>query len=315
MNIPVLASACDSILNTASSLTDEEPTPSDSSSDVGSLHNIQTWQLAQASAFCLTAHLLSETYPAGPLKVLLDTLPWVEVSGTPKDSPQYLKLIVIQHALANRAVGSFYTQLRHMLVDGQLPPLSKGYLPPAFGLIPLSAMLETPMPFSSDNVQQFSRCHLTSIEDPSFFTGDEWTGYFFASVGIPTIFNAIGGRNVDLVYNNGVGQWPRGGQFPQGRNFEPIIRFHLVEPYDANLDSYTLKSNNFYSQIELHNLTITVEKTSGRLSIFHWHWAQAGTFASEAVITPFGIVSVIIRNRFWLWMWKKSWSVPLADAM
>jgi hypothetical protein len=97
-----------------------------------------------------------------------------------------------------------------------------------------------------------------------------------------TAFDEIGGRSVDLVYTDDVG-WRGFGQFAQDCDFEPVVRFQLVEPYDPDYHSYTLKSNNFYSEVELHHLTITLEKSTGRLSVAQWHRRQLGFMDSEVV--------------------------------
>jgi hypothetical protein len=163
-----------------------------------------------------------------------------------------------------------YTELRHhVLVNSHISPRSAGEIPPSFQAIPLSSTMEIPVPFLRNAVQHFSKCHVGSILNPDFFTGDGWTEYFCAILGNTTIFNAIGDRNVDLVYDNNVGQWSGLGEFPEGRDFESVVRFQLVEPHDADHDHYTLKSNNFYSEVELDDLTTTVERSTGRLSIAH----------------------------------------------
>lgn len=145
------------------------------------------------------------------------------------------------------------------------------------------------------------------MTDPSFFISDEWTGYSSISGSKKTTFNGIGGKNFDLLYHSDVGQWSGLGQFPQGRDFEPVVRFRLAEPYDGG-DRYTLQSNNFYSEGELHILTIEVQRSIGRLKITHWHRLRPDFMTTEAVITPFGIISGLVPHQCWLWLWKTKWS-------
>lgn len=286
-----------------------------SSVDVESPHNIQTWQLAQASAFCMTAHLLSQPCPTGSSKRLLDFVSWTQTAGEQKVSPRYLKLAYIQHALVNRVVGYFYTHLRFELRHGRPSPHITGHLVPDFRAIPLATMTKLPAPFSRHAVEDFSQSHLSCISDHTFFTGDGLTVYFSVSKGDTLSFNGIGDYNADLVYNNDIGQWRDVfGQLPHGRDFDPIVRFQLVSPYQASHETYTLNSNNFYSGVELHRLTVVVEKRMGKMDIDHWNRAPNGFYISEAVVTPFGLVSGLIPNKFWLWLWKKSWSVVPSEA-
>ncbi|KAF2820197.1 hypothetical protein CC86DRAFT_118258 [Ophiobolus disseminans] len=315
MDVAALVSICDSILHTPFSTTDTEHSIYKFSCDFESPHDIQTWQLAQASAFCLTAHLLSQTCPTELPENLLGFVAWINVSGVQRNSPHYLKLTCIQHAFANRAVDYLSSRLRYLLVHCRSSPRATEYIPPTFSAISPATTMELPMPYSRNAAQEFSKCHLPCILDPRILTGDEWTGHLSAEDGDKDVYSGIGAHNTELVYNNDRGQYRDPEDFPHGRDFEPIVRFQLVEPYDSTHDTYTLESNNFYSSSELHRLTVRVEKSTGRLSIAHWHLNSFQRMASEAVITPFGIVSGMVPYKLWLWMWKKSWSMPLAEII
>jgi hypothetical protein len=123
-----------------------------------------------------------------------------------------------------------------------------------------------------------------------------------------TTFNGIGGKNNNLYYQGDLGYWQGLGQFPQGHQSEPVVRFRLVEPYDAHSDSYMLQSNNFYTGRDLHIFTIEVQRRTGRLKIAQWHRLRPDFMVTEAIISPFGIVSGLVPNMCWLWLWKAKWS-------
>ncbi|KAF2176007.1 hypothetical protein K469DRAFT_761489 [Zopfia rhizophila CBS 207.26] len=276
--------------------------------------NAHAWYLAQATAFCLSARLLSTETPTGagngePPR-LLESVQWFRLTAhNPLDLSvgDSAKLITMLHALANRVVGFFCAELRWALATNSTPMgTTTGFPhPPTASTIPFASFMKPPVPFTPRGLEAFSKCHLPSMTEPSFFVDDEWTGYISLNLGPETCmrFDGIGGDHVD-VSNNHLDQFPN-GHFPF--RVERVVRFRLVQTYGN--DRYQLQSNCFHTQTALHLLTVTVDRTTGRLAIAHQTPFRMDRVLMDAVITPFGIVErVIPLPGHWMWLWKRDWS-------
>ncbi|KAF2647190.1 hypothetical protein K491DRAFT_784873 [Lophiostoma macrostomum CBS 122681] len=270
-----------------------------------------TWKLAQAAAFCLAMQHLAQT-ASDASSDLLRSVPWfrlVDLDRQEVSAKDRGRLIMMQHALANRAVGFLCAKLRHALVNGNTASQYAAglYAPPTARTIPFPRLMDLPLPFTPNGPERFGDCHLSAMTDPSFFVDDEWTGCT-SKFGLSEVHvNRIGGSHRDgfAPANSGLSTPP--GNFPNGRHFEHVVRFHLVEQHDGN--QYKLQSNNYHSETDLHNITMTMEKNTGHLTITHWHPLVPDFITSDAVITPFGIVSrLLLSEEYWIWLWKVQWS-------
>lgn len=277
-----------------------------------------TWRLAQAAAFCLAVQHLSLPAPSEPSD-RLSSVPWFRLADSNQQevlAEDRGRRIVMQHALANRAISFFCTKLRYALANGGTSSQSTVglFAPPTASTIPFPRFMDLPLPFTPGGPEHFSKCHLPTATVPTFFTDDEWTGYITLSrQGDGRCVNGIGGSHRDgfAPANSGMSTPP--GHFPHGRHFERVVRFRLVEEYDGN--RYRLQSNNFHSELDLHNLSIMVEKDTGHLIITHWHPRTPDFITSDAIITPFGIVSRLLPSEpFWMWLWKVQWSESMESC-
>ncbi|KAF2187530.1 hypothetical protein K469DRAFT_770532 [Zopfia rhizophila CBS 207.26] len=278
--------------------------------------NAGAWHLAQAATFCLSARLLSNETPTRARDreppQLLQSVQWFRLITHNRldllvgDSA---KLLTMLHALANRAVGFFYAELHWALATNSTPMETTAGLPHPLtaSTIPFASFMEPPVPFTPRSLEAFSKCHLPSMTDPSFFVDDEWTGYTSLNLGSgPRLrFDGIGGDNLDVIRNR-LDQLPN-GYFPF--RVERVIRFRLVQTYGDN--RYQLESNCFHNQVALHILTVTVDRCTGRLVIAHRAPFGISRGLTDAVITPFGIVQAEIpQPGHWTWLWKCNWSNP-----
>lgn len=272
------------------------------------------WRLAQTSAFCLTMWNLSmATFPKadnGAME-LLQTPDFVSLDQqSTTSSVDWQRHVVIQHSLANRAVGCAYAMIcfdraKRKAASQSLIGLA---CPPTSRTIPLQQLMDLPLPFSTSSLERFNKCHVLRMATPDFFTDDDWTGYR-TSPGLPgygIFVLGIGGTHHDGYDNPITGISAPFGDFPHGRDFEPVVRFQLVEERDNGL--FVLQSNNFHSEFELHRIRLTVAPQSGLLTIQHWHPMRADFGTTQGAITPFGIVTYFdTKPGHWTWLWKVSW--------
>jgi hypothetical protein len=237
-------------------------------------------------------------------EVLL-SVPWVPTNSSefdPSDQEKQKKLVAIQHALANRIVGFFCVRLRLYRIT---TPCQDGlYGPPSALTIPFFRQMNLPVPFIENSLESFCKCDLPAMADPTFITKDQWTGctgLFDNPLGYP--FNAIGGQHAGGFEHPPLSARP--GTYPNGRAFEGVVRFQLVR---ENNISYTLQSNNFHSEVELHRIRLDITRETGQLTMHHWHRMRTDFMTTYGVITPFGIVSHFNLRSIWLWLWKVEWS-------
>jgi hypothetical protein len=315
--VPFLDRLCTAVLQTATTVPHFEVDIPDIailalSTDSGTF-DTHTWRLAQASAFCLSMRSLSlHSFPeVVAYSKVLRTLPrpeLVELDHPTIPTQDWERHVVIQHALANRIVGCAHAQIRFALANRSATSQSTVSLSslPTNRSIPFQQLMNLPLPFSADSIEYFSKCHVPYMLTPSFFTAEEWTGYFTAVVmpGYSIRVDGIGGPHHDGFDNPVTGSSAPPGNFPNGRHFESVVRFQLAEQRHNGL--YVLQSNNFHSENMLNRLTITVSPQSGLLIVQYWVPMGTGLLTSEGVMTPFGIIAGIIPGM-WMWLWKVSW--------
>jgi hypothetical protein len=274
--------------------------------------SLHTWHLAQAAAFTVSVHYLAMQTLGEDCGELLCAVPWLPTNSPDFDqsnAEMLKKLTTIQHALANRVVGFFAARLR--LARSTTSCKDGIYDPPSATTIPFSRQMSLPIPFMGEGLEDFCQCHLPAMADPRFITGDLWTGcmgFFSNHLAYGSGFNSIGGNSWDGIHHP---EHDEIGDYPNGRSFEGIVRFELVSETNT---SYTLQSNNFYSEGDLHRVRLDIIRKTGQLTMRHWNRMQVHHnftdyfMITDGVITPFGIVSHMSSPGRWLWLWKLDWS-------
>jgi hypothetical protein len=263
---------------------------------------LQTWLLAQAAAFSLTMRLLLQPNSRTYSRTLMCTGPWRPTQVPTRETQK--KLVVMQHALANRAVGFFCARLRSARAG--LAPAPGLFQPPSAATVPLLRQMTLPVPFTALSLDTFNTCHVSAMANPEFLTLGDWTGCITMLGQREYSFNAIGGRHHDGFDHPGGSAPP--GFYPHGRSFEGVVRFR---PTGSDGRSFQLQSNNFYSEAGLHRLRLAVDRRTAQVTIHHWHPMMANFMVTEGVITPFGIVSWLLQPGYWMWLWKVEWSTLL----
>jgi hypothetical protein len=172
---------------------------------------LQTWLLAQAAAFSLTMRLLLQPSPHTYSRTLMCTGPWLPVQVTTRETQK--KLVVMQHALANRAVGFFCARLRSARAG--LAPAPGLFQPPSAATVPLLRQMTLPVPFTASSLNRFSTCHIPAMADPGFLTSGDWTGCITVLGQREYSFNAIGGRHHDGFDHPGGSAPPGSYPYPQ----------------------------------------------------------------------------------------------------
>jgi hypothetical protein len=158
--------------------------------------------------------LLLQRSPCTYSRTLMFTRPWLLLQVTTRQTQK--KLVVMQHALANRAVRFFYARLRSARA-GLAPAL--GLLqPPSAATMPLLRQTTLPVPFTASSLNTFSTCHIPAMADPEFLTSGDWTGCITVLGQREYSFNAIRGHHHDGFDHPGGSAPP--GSYPYGRSFE-----------------------------------------------------------------------------------------------
>jgi hypothetical protein len=265
---------------------------------------VATWRFVQATSFCLSLHLLSSS-PALHTSdeeppALLQYLQWFRITGFEGEILQNQEIdkhMVMLHTLANRAIGLFVRELRWALTSGRtLNPNPIGLFPPPnASTIPLTDFLVPPVPFTPESLEGFGRCHLSVMTEPGFFVDDEWTGY---------IYNHRTDGGASFVGFGGLPPRRRPSQDQSGINRS--IQFHREVQGDDS--KFTIRSHNVRSQAWPARFEITVDRTTGHLTVAMIISNVLRRVFSDAVITPFGIVGGIFTRGSWLWLWKCKWS-------
>jgi hypothetical protein len=268
------------------------------------------WLSAQTASLCFAIGALSDvnhTYQAEEPFARLEDVQWFNSTAIQRDCADAL---VMQHALANAAVGSFCLELRAALHGERTigEDFEGTASPPTASNIPLASQMVSSLPTSPDNVESSSPSCLMATVSPDFFTDHAWTGYLTTRGDWRSVYHGIGGHNLmDLPLTGGAGH-PNSTNAPVA--LDHTVRFRVVNTL-ANGD-FVLQSNYFHTRDNMYTLTVLVERRTGRLSICMSRPGDPPPRALQAsprnaISTPFGIVYGIEPGS-WLWLWKVDWS-------
>ncbi|KAF1925010.1 uncharacterized protein M421DRAFT_267072 [Didymella exigua CBS 183.55] len=269
------------------------------------------WLSAQTASLCFAIGALSDVnhaYQSEEPYARLEDVQWFNSNATQQDCADTL---VMQHALANTAVGCFSLELRAAL--GGERTIGEDFegtaSPPTASSIPLAAQMVSSLLSSPGNFKDSSPSCLMATVDPVFFTSHAWTGYLTTRGDWRSVYHGIGGHNLrDLPLTNGLDH-AGSASFPIA--LDHTVRFRVVDTL-ANGD-FVLQSNYFHTRDDMYTMTVLVEKRTGRLSICMLRPDDAPpraiqAYPRNALNTPFGIVYGIEPGS-WLWLWKTEWSV------
>ena len=268
------------------------------------------WLSAQTSSLCFAIGALSESgfnYQSEEPFARLEDVQWFNSTVDQRDCSDSL---VMQHALANAAVGSFCLELRAAL-DGERTigeDFEGTSRPPTATSIPLACQIASRLPSSSQGMEDSAPICLMASVSPNFFTDCVWTGYVSSRGDWRSVYHGIGGHNLrDLPSTKGL-ESMCGTAVSVA--VDHMVRFRVVNVLAGG--DFILQSNYFHTRDNMYTLTMLVEKRTGRLSI---SMSRPGdttprslqTRSRNAVNTPFGIVYGIEPGS-WLWLWKSDWS-------
>lgn len=274
------------------------------------------WLLAQTASLCFAIGALSDvnhTYQAEEPFARLEDVQWFNSTATQRDCADAL---VMQHALANAAVGSFYLELRAALHGERTigEDFEGTASPPTASNIPLASQMASGLSISPNNLESSSSSCVMATIGPDFFVDHAWTGYLTTRGDWRSVYHGIGGHNLmDLPLAGGIGDL-NSPNAPVA--LDHTVRFRVVNTL-SNGD-FVLQSNYFHTRDNMYTLTVLVEKRTGRMSIFMSRPGDSpprGLLASprNALNTPFGIVYGIEPGS-WLWLWKVEWSAGSTEG-
>lgn len=268
------------------------------------------WISAQTASLCFAIGALSDVnhvYQSEEPFARLEDVQWFNSTTTQQDCADAL---VMQHALANAAVGSFCLELRAALHGERTigEDFEGTASPPTASSIPLASQMVSSLPSSPSNLKDSSPNCLMATIGPDFFTNNAWTGYLTTRGDWRSVYHGIGGHNLrDLPLTNGIDHM---GSAAGLVALNRTVRFRVVDTL-ANGD-FVLRSNYFHTRDNMYILTVLVERRTGRLSICMSRPGDAlprtlQACPRNALSTPFGIVYGIEPGS-WLWLWKAEWS-------
>lgn len=270
------------------------------------------WSSAQTASLCFAIGALSDVkyaYQAEEPFARLEDVQWFN-SATSQPGA-----LVMQHALANAAVGSFCLELRAALHgERTIGEDFEGTASlPIVSNIPLASRMVPSLPTSPNNVESSLSCLMTTIS-PDFFTDHVWTGYLTTRGDWRSVYHGIGGHNLMDLPLLGDNSHLNGTDTPVA--LDHTVRFRVVSTL-MNGD-FVLQSNYFHTRNNMYTLTVLVEKRTGRLSICMSRPGDLPPRALQAsprnaLSTPFGIVYGIEPGS-WLWLWKVKWSAGTTNG-
>lgn len=284
--------------------------------DPTSRFEAKAWLPAQTASLCFAIGALSDAgnaYQSEDPFARLEDVQWFNSSEDQHDCSDSL---VMLHALANAAVGSFCLELRAALQgESTIGEDFEGTSnPPTVASIPLASQIAMGLPSSPDSLQDSSPSCLMAAVSPSFFTDHAWTGYLSTRGDWRSVYHGIGCHNLrDLPSANLVNH--------RYNTSAPVVIDHRVEfrvvDTLANGD-FILRSNYFHTRDDMYTLSMLVERRTGRLSICMSRPGDATPKPlhigiRNALNTPFGIVYGIEPGS-WLWLWKVEWSDGYSGA-
>lgn len=268
------------------------------------------WLSAQTTSLCFAIGALSDVghaYQSEEPFARLEDVQWFNSTANQRECSDSL---VMQHALANAAVGSFCLELRTALhgertIGEDFEGTSN---PPTVSSIPLASQIASRLPSSPGGWKDCPPSCLMAAVKPDFFTDHAWTGYVSTRGDWRSVYHGIGCHNLrDLssaqTINDMYGE-------DKAVAVDETVRFQVVDTL-VNGD-FVLRSNYFHTRDCMYTLSILVEKRTGRLSVCMSGPDDATprslqTSSRNGLNTPFGIVYGIEPGS-WLWLWKAEWS-------
>lgn len=270
----------------------------------------EEWVSAHTASLCFAIGALSDVnyiYQSEEPFARLEDVQWFNSNASHASCADAL---VMQHALANAAVGSFCLELRAALHGERTigEDFEGTASPPTISSIPLASQLVKGLHSSSGNLKDPSQSCLVATLGSDFFTDQPWTGFLTTRGDWRSVYHGIGGHNLrDLPLVNGSDHT---GSTSAPIALDHTVSFRVVDNL-ANGD-FVLQSNYFHTRDDMYTLTILVERRTGRMTICMSRPGDAPPRALEtspknALITSFGIVYGIEPGS-WLWLWKSEWS-------
>lgn len=268
------------------------------------------WLSVQTASLCFAIGALTDighVYESEEPFARLEDVQWFNSTASQRDCSDSL---VMQHALANAAIGSFCLELRTALhgertIGEDFEGTSN---PPTISNIPLASQLASCLPSSPESLKDSSPNCLMAAVNPDYFTHHAWTGYVSTRGDWRSVYHGIGCHNLrDLPSMDKLNQIHSNGT---AVTIDQTVQFQIVETL-ANGD-FILRSNYFHTRDDMYTLSILVEKRTGRLSVCMAGPGDAAPMSLQAkprngLNTPFGIVYGIEPGS-WLWLWRAEWS-------
>jgi hypothetical protein len=274
------------------------------------------WLSAQTASLCFAIGALSDVNHASQSEepfARLEDVQWFNSTAAQQNCADAL---VMQHTLANAAVGSFCLELRAALHGERTigEDFEGTASPPVASSIPLASQMVSSLPSSPNNLEDSSPSCLMATVSSDFFVDHAWTGYLTTRGDWRSVYHGIGGHNLrDLPWTNEARYM---GSTDTTIALDHRVRFHVVDTL-ANGD-FVLQSNYVHTRDNMYTLTMLVERRTGRLSICMSRPGVAPprvlqTCPRNALNTPFGIVYGIEPGS-WLWLWKAEWSATSTNG-
>lgn len=284
--------------------------------DPTSRFETRAWLSAQTASLCFAAGALSNTgyvYQSEEPFARLEDVQWFKSTTNQRNCSDSL---VMQHALANAAVGSFCLELRAALYGERTigEDFAGTSSPPTTSNIPLASQIATGLPSLQDSVKDSPPSCLMATVGPDFFVNQAWTGYLSTRGDWRSVYHGIGCHNLRDLPSAHFVNHVSSAKVPIAVDHR--VRFRIIESL-ANGD-FVLQSNYFHTRDDMYSLTMLVERRTGRLSICMSRPGDATPRSLQAesrnaLNTPFGIVYGIEPGS-WLWLWKAEWSEGQSDA-
>lgn len=268
------------------------------------------WLSAQTASLCFAIGALTDighAYQSEEPFARLEDVQWFNSTAPQRDCSDSL---VMQHALANAAIGSFCMELRTALhgertIGEDFEGTSN---PPTISSIPLASQLASRLPSAPGRLDESSPSCLMATVSPDYFTHHTWTGYVSTRGDWRSVYHGIGCHNLRDLRSTEIDNHTHGNGTAVA--VDQTVKFQVVETL-ANGD-FILRSNYFHTRDDMYTLSILVEKRTGRLSVClsgpgdvaPMSWQAA---SRNGLNTPFGIVYGIEPGS-WLWLWKAEWS-------
>lgn len=278
--------------------------------DPTSRFETRAWQSAQTASLCFAIGALSDAghvYESEEPFARLEDVQWFNCTRNQRDCSDSL---VMQHALANAAVGSFCLELRAALhgertIGEDFEGTSN---PPTASSIPLASQIAMGLPSSPDSLKESPPSCLLAAVNPDFFVDHAWTGYLSTRGDWRSVYHGIGCHNLRDLRSANLTNHDYNTNAPVVVDHR--VRFRVIDTLKNG--DFILQSNYFHTRDDMYALTMLVERRTGRLSIrlsrpgdAICRPLQIGT--KNALNTPFGIVYGIEPGS-WLWLWKAEWS-------